>query len=131
MAAALVLVCASLLSLAELAAASAVTAASRGGFAPGLGLRGGRELEQETRRKPFDENEEPADVFLKDWKKKGTHAPTALEALLGETLLKQAGVDRCTADVWALCHSTTYGKLEEPSVPCSFSVLQFHIAALG
>lgn len=60
-----------------------------------MGLRGGRELEQETRRKPFDENVEAADVILKDYKKKGAHAPSALEFLLGDTLLKLADADRC------------------------------------
>ena len=78
-----------------------------GGRASTLGLRGGRELEQETRRKPFDENVEAADVILKDWKKKGAHAPSALESLLAETLLKQASVDRsvgvASQDVFAQC----------------------------
>jgi hypothetical protein len=118
-AAALVLGCASLLSLAGLAAAGAAAAVASGGVAPGLGLRGGRELEQETRRKPFDENAEPADVLLKDWKKKGAQTPTALESLLGETLLKQAGVDRCAAGVWGpVCSQCMPAGLMTP-VRCS------------
>jgi hypothetical protein len=58
-----------------------------------VGLRGWREREQETCRKPFEENAGPADVILKDWNKKvkGAQAPTALESLLGsieETSIK-------------------------------------------
>ena len=93
-------------SVASCGAGGAATGGA-GGRASTLGLRGGRELEQETRRKPFDENVEAADVILKDWKKKGAHAPSALESLLADTLLKQANVDRsvgvASRDVFAQC----------------------------
>jgi len=74
---------------------SAGLATTAGGLAGvrGLGLRGGRALEQETRRKAYDENTVAADVILKDWKKKITNPPSALETLLAETLLKQSSVD--------------------------------------
>jgi len=63
-----------------------------------MGLRGsnkGHALDKDTRRKPYDENKEPGDVILKDWKKKVANPPTALESLLAEMLLKHSSEDRC------------------------------------
>jgi len=61
-----------------------------------MGLRGSKKgRDQDSRRKPYDENKEPGDVILKDWKKKVANPPTALESLLAEMLLKYSSEDRC------------------------------------
>ena len=67
--------------------------APAGGSGRGLGLRGGRSLEQEAHRKPFDENEAASDVILRDWKKAEKQPPSALETLLAESLFKMSAQD--------------------------------------